>query len=79
MSSLGKYPYYVPDDDSPSQKAWSAPSPTRNPVHLRLWNLYTLTSNLLSWNILLETGTLVGPWSDPKSGFSGTKGPNSDL
>ncbi len=28
---------------------------------------------------ILETGTLVGPWSDPKTGFSGTKSLESDL
>ena len=32
----------------------------------------------LTPGLQFETGTLVGPWSDPKSEFSGTESPDPD-
>ncbi len=46
--------------DCISQKTWSGLSPTRNPVHLRLWGLSLFCT---------RNCAKLGLWSDPKSKF----------
>ena len=63
-----------------SQKTWSGLSPTRNPVHLRLWGLsFSVLGDVANWDSgETQSPSSIGLYTDPKSEFSGTESSDPD-